>query len=442
MAFASSSVAERPFAPATTAGDVSTIVYRSRAVAPLSDQDLQRLMRTAQARNGREGITGVVLYDERQFFQWLEGPEEGVKRVMGSIQNDRRHTDLEVLTHYASPTRRFSGWDMKLAARGANPALWQSDVLEPPRAIIDDLRRRPASAPSLLAKLMPLPVAAGDSPLATSLAGKPLGNTTVSILKDVLLKTVIPLLHHHEPAAADAEDVPVNPRAAELAELLVASDQAASLSLIRELRGKDVEGRHLFAPLFEPAARALGDLWGDDFCSEVEVTLGLCRIQTAVRLLGADTRRSVVSSVQPKVLIVPAPGELHQLVAVLDSEWLWSEGWSPQSEFPATDRALGDLLSASWIDVLDLSLSAAFRRKDSLVRLTETIKQARRASLNPALLVLVGGRTFVEVEGVGTAVGADIVSRTSLNVDRYMVQGMKTVGEGLHCTEQCEDAVG
>jgi hypothetical protein len=423
-------MADRASSHAAAAGALSTVVYRSRAVAPLSDPDLQHLLQTAQARNYREGITGVVLYDDSRFFQWLEGPQDGVERVMGSIRNDRRHTDLEVLSHHAAPARRFDGWDMKLAARGTNPAVWRGDVLEPPREIINDLRRQPGAAPNLLPKLVPLAGATGDSPLATSLAGKALGTAAASILKDVLLRTVIPqLLHRHGWSAEDARQLPANPRAAELAELLVASDQAAALDLIRELRGDHVGACHLFAPLFEPAARSLGDLWGDDVCSEFEVTLGLCRIQTAIRLLGADTPRRVPNGVQPKVIIAPVPGELHQLVAALDSEWLWSEGWSPQSEFPADDRALDDLLSASWVDVLDLSLSAAFQREDRLPRLTRTISQARRASLNPALVVLVGGRAFAEDRAASRDVGADLASPTSLHVDRLMVQGMRTAGE-------------
>jgi hypothetical protein len=406
------------------------VVYRSRAVAPLSDQDLQHLMQTAQARNQREGITGVVLYDDSRFFQWLEGPANGVDRVMHSIRNDGRHTDLEVLTERPSQARRFDGWDMKLATRGLSPALQQGDVLEPPRDIIDGLRRQPAAAPTLLTKLIPLPAASDETPLAISLKGKVLSRPTASILKDAFLGTVVPLLlHRHGAPLAEAEQLAKNPRAAELAELLVASDQAASLDLIRELRGDEVDARHLFAPLFEPAARSLGDMWGDDLCTEFDVTLGLCRLQTAVRLLGADAPRPVLHGAQPNVLIAPVPGELHQFVAALDSEWLWSEGWSPRSEFPANDRALADLLSASWVDVLDLSLSAAFQREDSLPRLTRTITQARRASLNPALVVLVGGRAFVEDRTVCPEVGADLASLTSLHVDRLMIQGMVTAGD-------------
>jgi hypothetical protein len=166
-------------------------------------------------------------------------------------------------------------------------------------------------------------------------------------------------------------------------------------------------------------------MWADDAVSEFEVTLGLCRLQSAVRLLGADTKRAVLQGEQPKVMIAPVPGELHQLVAALDSEWLLSKGWNPKSEFPADDRALTDLLSTTWVDILDLSLSAAFRREESLPRLSKTITLARRASLNRNVVVVVGGRTFVDDTTVGLDVGADLVSRTSMNLDRRMAQRLK-----------------
>lgn len=430
MASASGEMPGSAFRGPSGTPPLATIVYSSRAVSPLSDPELQDLMQTAQARNHREGVTGVVLYDDNRFFQWLEGPAAGVERIMGSIRNDRRHTDLQVLTQRTSTTRRFEGWDMKLAAPGADPAVWRGEALEPPREIIEDLHRQPAAAPTLLVKLVPPPAAESDSPLAASLRGTALSQTTAAILKKVILKKVIPrLLNSHGLPAAEAEHLPVNPRASELAELLVATDQAASLALIRELRGNHGDAKHLFAPLFEPAARSLGDMWEEDAVSEFEVTLGLCRLQSAVRLLRLDAPPSVLRDAQPKVMIAPVPGELHQLVATLDSEWLRSEGWAPKSEFPTNDRALTDLLSTTWVDILDLSLSAAFRREESLPHLTETIALARRASLNPDVVVMVGGRAFVEDRTAGLDVGADLASRTSMNVDRLMSQGLKPLAD-------------
>lgn len=428
MSYSSDAMADAAPQQTNTSPPLSTLVYRSRAVAPLPFEDLQHLTRTAQARNHREAVTGVLLHDDGRFFQWLEGPADGVERVMRSIRADPRHTDLDVLDRRPSSARRFDGWDMKLAARGTASARWTGEVLEPPPGIVENLRRRPAAAPDLLVELVPPPAGppAGESPLAASLAGLALGRSTASVLKSVILDAVIPrLLHGHGPPAADAEPPRANPRAPELAELLVAPDQAASLDLIRELRGKDGDARPLYAPLFEPAARGLGDLWGDDLCSEFDVALGLCRLQTAVRLLGVDAPRAVFGGVQPNVLVAPVPGEPHQLAGALDTEWLWNAGWTPRFEFPADDRALADLVSGAWIDVLDLSLSAAFRRAESLPRLARTIAHARRASRNPALVVVVGGRAFAEAGAPGPDVGADLASRTSRNVDRLMLRGMR-----------------
>lgn len=431
MGYAGTASPMAPVNPGHCGPRLSTVVYRSRAIRALSDRDLRSLLRTAQARNHREAITGVVLYDDSRFFQWLEGPPDGVERVMSSIRHDQRHTDLEVLVTRESSARRFDGWDMKLAARGADTTVWQGELLEPPREIIEDLRRKPAAAPKLLAKLLPPQPLGKDPAVAASLDGATLSKTTASILKAVFLDSVIPVLlcDHGLPGSGTLRP-PINPRATELAELLLAPDEAASLDLIRELRGQSMDVRHLYGPLLEPAARSLGDLSREDICSEFDVTLGLIRLQTAARLLSTDAAPLLHRGGAPRVMVVPAPGELHQLVAGLDTEWLWRAGWSPRSEFPSSDQALADLLSSAWVDVLDLSLSAALHRPDSLKRLRKTIVRAREASMNPALFVVVGGRIFAEGGIAGSQAGANAASTTSVGIDRLMLKLMFSLAPG------------
>jgi hypothetical protein len=124
------------------------------------------------------------------------------------------------------------------------------------------------------------------------------------------------------------------------------------------------------------------------------------------------------------VLIVPEPGELHRLGAALDNTILGNAGWAPQFEYPADNEALQEMLADSWFDVLDLSLSVALRQEQWLPRLRETIAQARRASRNPELKVVVGGRVFHETAGAGASVGADMTSRSSANLDRSILRTM------------------
>jgi hypothetical protein len=148
-------------------------------------------------------------------------------------------------------------------------------------------------------------------------------------------------------------------------------------------------------------------------------------MQSAARLLSAHApQKTGRRPPSGAVLIAPEPGELHQLGAVLESEVLWNAGWAPRCEYPADDKSLQDLVSATWFDALDVSLSAAFQREHWLPRLTKTIEAARQASRNPALLVVVGGRIFVDTKTSGADVGADLTSLTSVDVEGLIRGGI------------------
>ena len=404
---------------------LSKVVYRSRAVRALSSAELQDLTRVAQARNSREALTGVMLYDNQRFFQWLEGPADSVASVMDSIVADRRHTDVEILDRRPADTRMFADWSMKLATPEPVMTSWRREVIEPPREIVEALRAQPEAAPALLVRLGAKNASEAGALEADPVSHKPLNQKTASILRNVFLTTVMPQLGLAGGAAAETYVLPQNPRAAELAELLVATDQSAACELIAELTGSGARIGQLSAALFEPAARSLGDLWSEDFCSEFDVTLALCRLQTAVRLLdSANPRRRPSRLANPVVLIVPEPGELHRLGAALDGNVLRDAGWTPHCECPSDQQSLHDLLSSTWFDVLDLSLSAAFRRDHVLAQVTRTIADARLASRNPGLVVVVGGRVFAEEKTAGATVGADHASTTAFNVNRAILNTM------------------
>jgi hypothetical protein len=425
----------RPSAPlnrseSISAGGVKTdslskLVYRSRAVHPMSSVDVHNLTLAAQARNRAESITGLVLYDEGSFFQWLEGPAEGLGRVIRSISNDPRHTDIQVLDDRSAKKRMFTDWSLKLAATGDAAPPLRPDVIEPPARIIAELRQNPDAAPRLLPALKAVP-ATVPADTATEFRASPrvpLNHHAAAILQTVVIEMVIPALARRNGLLhIRSRPFPVSKRVWELADLLIADDQVGARELIGEVHAETPHSLLPFATLFEPAARRLGDLWSEDVCTEFDVTLSLARIQAAARLLGSDlVRRPAAGAPGPDVLIAPEPGELHRLGAALDSEVMWNVGWNPHCEYPRDDHALEALVAATWFDVLDLSLSAAFRREHWLPRLQKTIAAARHASRNPALVVVVGGRLFAEHRAVGAEVGADTASTTAVEVDKAIM---------------------
>jgi len=98
---------------------VSTLIYRSQAATPIPATGLERLLTRAKARNRRLGVTGMLLYSDNQFFQWLEGPPEGVTQIWDSIRQDPRHGHIELIDHHTRSLRLFGDWDMKFVSREA-----------------------------------------------------------------------------------------------------------------------------------------------------------------------------------------------------------------------------------------------------------------------------------------------------------------------------------
>jgi hypothetical protein len=404
--------------PRQAAAPLSSLVYRSQAVTDLSDYDLYELVQAAQARNEEDNITGLMLYDQGRFYQWLEGPTENVARLMRSIARDSRHTNIEILSDKPAATRQFADWKMRLATRGVRSIHSLNNVVVPTAAELDDIHAHPDHAATVLAGL-------SDEPQAPVSNG-PLQGPAGSILKDIIVTAVLPELVSRRVVQAPEQAWPIDKRARALADLLVGTDTEAALDLLRTLQDSDGAIRHLYENLIEPTARRLGDLWGADLCSELDVSLGLSQLQRAVRVLNEEVQAPTMPKglYLPAVLIVPEPGEAHMLNSVLDSDALSGAGWDPLLEFPENDEALQDLMAGTWFDALDLSLSPAFRRDNWLPRVTKTIALARHASRNPALVVVVAGRIFTEDQKAGAQVGADGASGTAMRTGRVIRERM------------------
>lgn len=399
---------------------LSTLVYQSRALRPLSELELQRLVHQAQRRNRAESLTGLLIYDEGRFIQWLEGPSDSLRRVWQSIRDDTRHTDIRLLSDTPAPVRVFGDHEMQLATHrrrgqavqaGAHEVLDALQALDLPAELIDTLRRNPDAAPAVLAGLAPVRPAIVFPP------SDPLAALRLSLvaLVDTVIVPELVARHAQAPKAAPTDD----PRADELARLLVEARPDAALALIEELvhDGRSVE--QLCASLFEPTARSLGALWQADDCSEFDIVLGLGQMQRALHRFSLETTPLPLTArggVPSAVLIAPSPNEPHLLGSAIASELFGRAGWNVSCEFPRTDAALGRLVHDRWFDVLDLSLSGVFRREHRLPAMAASIRAAHAQSCNPALTVIVDGRVFHEQPDAWEAVGADGGSHSAMDV--------------------------
>jgi hypothetical protein len=107
--------------------DLTCLIYVSRPLGydPL---ELDDILQTARAHNGRVGITGALVSRWDLFLQLLEGPDEAVASIYERIRRDRRHVDVTLLGTARATGRLFADWQMR--DDGAPSWLWpHEDVL-------------------------------------------------------------------------------------------------------------------------------------------------------------------------------------------------------------------------------------------------------------------------------------------------------------------------
>ncbi len=90
----------------------SSVAYSSRAAKDFSDDELAELLDVSRRNNARLGLTGVLLYRDGRFLQYLEGPEPVVSERIDIIAADPRHDDFQIRFRQPISARLFPSWSM------------------------------------------------------------------------------------------------------------------------------------------------------------------------------------------------------------------------------------------------------------------------------------------------------------------------------------------
>ena len=100
------------------------LMYASRAVPALDQEELVTILRQSKADNPSTGVTGVLCYSGGIFLQVLEGGRSAVNKLYNRIGADPRHTDVELLLYEEIGERRFASWSMgQVNMSRLNPSL-------------------------------------------------------------------------------------------------------------------------------------------------------------------------------------------------------------------------------------------------------------------------------------------------------------------------------
>ncbi|MBX9882966.1 MAG: BLUF domain-containing protein [Sphingomonas sp.] len=207
--------------------------------------------------------------------------------------------------------------------------------------------------------------------------------------------------------AASSAPAAVEAHIARLVDLALNADDLGLNAAIAEFGEQGWTADAIVTLLIEPAARALGDAWLEDACTEIDLTIGLSMLQLAGHTARQNHSMHTIRASRYRILLATAPGEQHMLGTSLLADQFFDHGWHVDMAFPDSDEALANQIEAERPDAVDIGLSDACPRRHALANLRATVQHSRLLGAAHPTVVSVGGRLFAEAAATAMSVGAD-----------------------------------
>jgi methanogenic corrinoid protein MtbC1 len=222
-------------------------------------------------------------------------------------------------------------------------------------------------------------------------------------LRQVVCERIAPKLALlHRKWTAGVEAAPATPQdIAEFCEAILGPDTGAADRLFERLRDRGLTVEVLFETLLAPTARRLGELWEEDVCDFVDVTIGVNRLRIMLERYAqapvspGDSRR--------RALLIAPQREGHLFGLEIIASFLRASGWEATLEAGRSAQENADIAAESWFAVVGVTVSKAERLGDA----ARAIEAVRRASLNPHIAVVAGGSAVSGRPDLAARIGAD-----------------------------------
>lgn len=91
---------------------LSHLCYCSARKPDTDKKQIEAILKSAERHNPGDGITGVLLYSEDHFIQYIEGKPEALQALYAKIKADPRHEEVMLTSIGPIKDRIFPTWAM------------------------------------------------------------------------------------------------------------------------------------------------------------------------------------------------------------------------------------------------------------------------------------------------------------------------------------------
>lgn len=180
--------------------------------------------------------------------------------------------------------------------------------------------------------------------------------------------------------------------------------------VVRAMLDRGITAEVIAVHYIPEIARQMGDEWCEDELSFGHVTIGVSRLQSALRVLGKDwwhdARNQTDNSTGTGVIVIVTKDAYHTLGASILCGQLRQMGLSVRLAMGASPQDLRGMLKDTSFDAVLIS-ATIFESLDFLREYVETIRQ----SVSGSPPIIVGGTVLDQEADVRLATGADFATK-------------------------------
>ena len=88
------------------------LAYVSVRKKNCTDEEIENILAACKTNNGPLNITGVLLYSQNRFIQYVEGESASLMALYDKIKKDGRHEKAVMISYSPITSRIFPSWQM------------------------------------------------------------------------------------------------------------------------------------------------------------------------------------------------------------------------------------------------------------------------------------------------------------------------------------------
>jgi hypothetical protein len=118
---------------------LSNLIYISTRNTNCTEEEIGKILAACERNNGKMNITGVLLYSDKSFLQYLEGEYKEIIALYDKIKLDSRHKNAILIASAPIQEKVFPSWQMGAKKFESSSISFKTEISTEDRKIFEEI---------------------------------------------------------------------------------------------------------------------------------------------------------------------------------------------------------------------------------------------------------------------------------------------------------------